>query len=106
MAYELAYSPVALADLDQVWDEVYESSKDYDIADQYIMDLRSKLKKICKHPKTGERLYYEDIFTGIYYVTHKKYSAFYRIRAGLVEVGRVLYNRSAYVSLVIKSLPE
>ena len=106
MAYELVYSPVALADLDQAWDEVYEASMDYDIADQYIMNLRSKLKKICKQPKTGERLYYEDIFTGIYYVTHKKYSAFYRIRAGRVEVGRVLYNRSAYISLVIKSMPE
>ena len=51
-------------------------------------------------------LYYEDIFTGIYYVTHKKYSAFYRIRADRIEVGRVLYNRSAYISLVIKSMSE
>ena len=76
MEFELVYSPVALADLDQAWDEVYEASKDFDIADQYISDLRVKLKKICKRPKTGECLYYDGIFTGIYYVTHKKYSAF------------------------------
>ena len=104
MEYELVYSPVALEDLDQAWDEVYEASQDFDIADKYISDLRAKLKKICKRPKTGECLYYEDIFTGIYYVTHKKYSAFYRIRAGRIEVGRVLYNRSSYISLVIDSM--
>ncbi|MBO4911563.1 MAG: type II toxin-antitoxin system RelE/ParE family toxin [Butyrivibrio sp.] len=106
MEFELVYSPVALADLDQMWDEVYEASKDFDIADQYISDLRVKLKKICKRPKTGECLYYDGIFTGIYYVTHKKYSAFYRIRAGRVEVGRVLYNRSEYIALVIKHMAE
>ena len=101
MDYEIVYSPIALADMDQAWDEVYEASADFDIA-----DLRKKLKNVSKRPKTGERLYYDDIFTGIYYVTHKKYSAFYRIRAGRIEVGRVLYNRSAYISLVIKSMNE
>jgi plasmid stabilization system protein ParE len=106
MVYDIVYSPLALTDMDRVWDEVYEASADYDIADKYIFDLRSKLKKIRKCPKTGERLYYEGIFTGIYYVTHKKYSAFYRIRAGRIEVGRVLYNRSAYIGLVIKSMSE
>ena len=92
MDYEIVYSPIALAD--------------FDIADKYIADLRKKLKNVSKRPKTGERLYYDDIFTGMYYVTHKKYSAFYRIRAGRIEVGRVLYNRSAYISLVIKSMNE
>lgn len=103
MTYELVYSPVALSDLDQVWDEVYKASRDFDIADQYILDLRTKLRNICLRPQTGERLYYEDEFTGIYYVTHKKYSAFYRIRAGFVEVGRVLYNRRDYIHLIIEN---
>ncbi|WP_029318887.1 type II toxin-antitoxin system RelE/ParE family toxin [Butyrivibrio sp. AE3004] len=103
MDYEIVYSPMALADMDQTWDEV---SADFGIADKYIADLRANLKKVSKRPKTGERLYYEDVFTGIYYVTHKKYSAFYRIRSDRIEVGRVLYNRSAYISLVIKSMSE
>ena len=106
MDYEIVYSPIALADMDQAWDEVYEVSADFDIADKYIADLREKVKKISKHPKPSERLCYEDIFTGIYYVTHKKYSAFYRIRAERIEVGRVLYNRSAYINLVVKSMRE
>lgn len=106
MNYKIVYSPIARADMDQVWDEIYEASVDFDIADNYIADLRAKLKTISKYPKTGERLYYEGIFTGIYYVSHKKYSAFYRIRDGRIEVGRVLYNRSEDISIVIKSMDE
>ncbi len=87
MGYEIVYLPVALADMDQAWDEVYEASADFDIADKYIADLRAKLKKVNKNSKTGKRLCYEDIFAGIYYVTHKKYSAFYRINADRIEVG-------------------
>lgn len=106
MNYKIVYSPVAVADMDQAWDEIYEASVDFDIADNYIADLRAKLKNVSKCPKTGERLYYEGIFTGIYYITHKKYSAFYRIRDGRIEVGRVLYNRREYISIVIKSMDE
>ena len=106
MEYEIVYSSIALADLEQAWDEVYEASQDFDIADKYIADLRLKLKSISKHPKSGEQLCYEDMFTGIYYVTHKKYSAFYRIRSNRIEVGRVLYNRSSYLSLLIGTIPD
>ncbi len=106
VVYKIVYSSIALVDMEQAWDEVYEASADYDIADKYIDDLRAKLKKISKCPKTGERLYYEDIFTGIYYITQKKYSAFYRIRADRIEVGRVLYNRSDFITLVIKTFTD
>ncbi len=106
MGFKIAYSPVALSDLDRVWDEVFEASEDLDITDNYISDLRGKLKAVSKNPKTGKRLYYEDVFTGIYYVTHKKYSAFYRIRKDCIEVGRVLYNRSDYIKRVISTMEE
>lgn len=104
MAYKIVYSDVALADMDKAWDEIYEASKDIDIADNYIKTLRVNLKEISKHPRTGERLHYEDMFTGIYYVTHKKYSAFYRIVGDSIQVGRVLYNRSEYIKRVIDTM--
>ena len=106
MKYKLVYSPMALSDLDNAWDDVYEASQDSDIADKYLSELCDKLRKICKCPKTGECLYYDGIFTGIYYVTHKKYSAFYRLRSGRLEVSRVLYNRSDYIKLVTQIMKE
>ena len=100
-SYRIRYSPIALNDLEQVWDEVWESSRDFDIADNYTEGIRSAVKGIVNHPKTGERLYYDNVFTGIYYVNYKKYSAFYRIRDGYIEVGRILFNRSDYIKKII-----
>ena len=99
--YKVVYSPLAIADMDEAWDEVWASSENFDVADNYISELMNKVDDISKHPKTGERLIFDDVFTGIYYVTHKKYSAFYRIRQDYIEVGRVLYNRSDYIKKII-----
>ena len=38
MSYTLRFSFGSLEDLDAVWDDVVEASKDYDTADRYIED--------------------------------------------------------------------
>ena len=58
MVYHLKYSPVAEDDLDRVWDEVWEASQNYDVADKYVEDLRNALKQKKKYPKTGSLLLY------------------------------------------------
>ena len=45
MVYHLKYSPTAEDDLDRVWDEVWEASQNFDIADKYVKDLRNALKQ-------------------------------------------------------------
>ena len=40
LAYHLKYSPIAEDDIDRVWDEVWEASKSFDIADRYVGDIR------------------------------------------------------------------
>ncbi len=97
MNYEIVYSPLFCDDLDRVWDEVYEASRDFDIADKYIKDLRTVIQEKKKYPKSGKRLCYMSEFTGIYYVTFKEYMAFYRIIDNIIEVGRVLFGRSDYM---------
>lgn len=97
---DLYYSPSALSDLDQVWDEVYEASVDFDTADKYIADLRKKVSQKRKAPKTGKRLSYLGEFTGIYYVTFKNYHIFYRIGNRSMEVGRILYSKSDYMKIL------
>ena len=98
--YKVVYSPRALDDLERAWDEIYSASLDVDVTDTYIEELRAKVRDISKYPKTGERLMFEGIFTGIYYVVHKKYSAFYRVVNDRMEVIRVLYNRSNYMQIL------
>ena len=45
MIYQLRYSPIAEDDLDRVWDEVWEASQNFDIADKYVEDLRNALRQ-------------------------------------------------------------
>ena len=100
MSCEIVYSPLAESDLDRVWDEVYEASQDFDITDKYIDDIRDKVRKKKKIPKTGTPLIFMGELTGIYYVTFKEYIAFYRILDDVIEVSRVLYAKCDYMKVL------
>ncbi len=97
MSYKLRYSQEALDDMDRMWSEVWEASQDFDIADKYLDDLRARIRMKTDFPKSGSPLSYMGEFTGIYMVFFKEYIAFYRIRADIVEVSRVLFARSDYM---------
>ncbi|HIS31637.1 MAG TPA: type II toxin-antitoxin system RelE/ParE family toxin [Candidatus Limivivens intestinipullorum] len=87
-------------DLDRVWSEVFEASKDYDIAAQYVNELMDKVEAKAEHPKSGAPLYYEDSFTGYYFVVFKSYLAFYRLENGVILVDRILFGRSDYLKVL------
>ena len=97
MKYELRYSPEALDDMDRVWTEVWEASREFNTADKYINDLRAKIRAKTDFPKSGSPLCFMGEFTGIYMVFFKAYIAFYRVHDGAIEVGRVLYAGSDYM---------
>jgi hypothetical protein len=44
MKYHVEYSQVAIRDLDRVWNEVFEASKDYDTTQKYLDDLMDKVE--------------------------------------------------------------
>lgn len=97
MRYEIKYSKVAIRDLDRVWSEVLDVSKSYDITTKYIDDLMDKVAAKADHPKSGAPLYYEDSFTGYYFVVFKSYIVFYRLEDNIILVDRVLYGKSDYM---------
>lgn len=96
MKYNPEYSPLAMRDLDRIWHEVFEASKNYDICENYINDLLDKIENKAKYPKSATPLYYEDLFTGYYYIRFKDYLAFYRIEGDKLLVDRVLFAASDY----------
>ena len=79
MKYQVEYSATAIRDLDRIWNEVFEASKDYDTTQKYLDDLMDKVEAKSDCPKSGTPLYYEDLFTGYYFVVFKAYMAFYRV---------------------------
>jgi plasmid stabilization system protein ParE len=104
MIYEISYSPMALRDLDNVWDDVFSVSKDLDTADNYVNGILNKIKEMENRPKTGIPLYYDDIFTGVYFIVFKKYNAFYIIKGKQILVERVLNGKSDYLRKVLDNL--
>lgn len=97
MKYEIQYSQTAIRDLQRVWAEVYEASQSEEITTKYIDGLMDKVEGKADFPKSGIPLYYEDSFTGYYFVVFKSYLAFYRLEANIILVDRVLYGKSDYL---------
>lgn len=97
MKYRIEYSPIAIRDLERVWNEVFEASKDYDITQKYLDELMDKVEAKADHPKSGAPLYYQDLFTGYYFIVFKAYMAFYRIDGERMLVDRVLFGASDYM---------
>ena len=99
MSYRIEYSQAAIRDLDRVWNEVYEASKEADIATRYVDGLMDCVAEKRAFPKSGAPLYYENGFTGYYYVVFKAYMAFYRIVEERILVDRVVFGRSDYMQI-------
>ncbi|WP_274941365.1 type II toxin-antitoxin system RelE/ParE family toxin [Chordicoccus furentiruminis] len=97
MKYQVEYSATAIRDLDRIWNEVFEASKDYDTTQKYLDDLMDKVEAKSDCPKSGTPLYYEDLFTGYYFVVFKAYMAFYRVEEDRMLVDRVLFAASDYM---------
>ncbi len=97
MKYKVQYSKVAIRDLDRVWAEVFEASKSYDITEKFIDDLMDKVEAKADYPKSGSPLYYQNSFTGYYFVVFKTYLAFYRIEDDIMLVDRILFGKSDYL---------
>ena len=102
MKYTIEYSKQAIRDMDRVWAEVFSSSKNYDTASRYLADLLDTVERKTDFPKSGTPLYYDEIFTGYYFVIFKAYMAFYRIENKRVLVDRILYGKSDYLRQLYK----
>ena len=100
MKYKVEYSRAAIRDLDRVWSEVLEASKSYEITERYIEELLDKVEEKADHPKAGSPLYYENTFTGYYFVVFKAYIAFYRLESDRMLIDRVLFGRSDYFRIL------
>lgn len=100
MIYSLRYTPEAMRDMDGVWDGVYEASKSYDIADDYVSEFADRIEEKKRYPLSGEPLLYRGLFTGFYSVNYKKYKAFYRVNDKYIEVIRIIPAKRDYLKIL------
>ena len=106
MSYRIEYSPLAIRDLDRVYAEVLEASKDMNTAIHYIDGLMDMVAAKGEFPKSSSPLYYESIFTGYYFVVFKAYMVFYRMDVTRMYVDRVVFGRSDYMRSIFKLINQ
>lgn len=106
MNYTIRYTPEAMRDMENVWDGVYEASKSYDIADQYVEEFADTIASKKIFPFSGIPLEYRGLFTGFYSVNYKKYKAFYRVRDGYLEVARIIMAKRDYMKVIFGEQEE
>lgn len=98
--YKIRYTPEAMRDMDEVWDGVYEASKESEVADRYVDDFISEIRKKKQLPLSGIPLVYRGLFTGFYAVNFKKYKAFYRLFDNYMEVIRIIAEKRDYMKVL------
>ena len=65
-----------------------------------LEELLDKVEKKSDDPKSELTLYYENTFTGYYFVVFKAYLAFYRLEKETMLVDRVLFGKSDYMRIL------
>ncbi|MBO4871942.1 MAG: type II toxin-antitoxin system RelE/ParE family toxin [Lachnospiraceae bacterium] len=101
MSATVRYSPTALKDLERVWADVFAASRDTDLTRTYLSELMDRVESYAGFPRSASPLYYENRFTGYYYVVFKAYLAFFRAESDQLLVDRVLYGKSDYLRTLL-----
>lgn len=100
MSYSIRFTPLARRDLDSVWDEVYEASRDVETTERYISELLDQIRSKKEYPLSGIPLEYRGLFTGFYSVNFKKYKVFYRVKDDRIEVIRIIMIKKDYMYIL------
>ena len=100
MIYSIRYTPQAMQDLDRIWDDIWEISKNEELTFRYISGITNEIASKQFFPFSGSPLQYRGLFTGFYSITYKKYKAFYRVRDGYLEVARVILAKRDYMTIL------
>ena len=100
MSYSIRFTPLARRDLDSVWDEVYEASRDVETTERYISELLDQIRSKKEYPLSGIPLEYRGLFTGFYSVNFKIYKVFYRVKDDRIEVIRIIMIKKDYMNIL------
>lgn len=98
---KIAYSPLALSDLDDIWENVTAVSGSLKVAGSVLDAIQDRVDLLGAFPLSGtpiESLY--DIAPGYRLVSAKGYIAFYRVCVDKVCVDRVLSARCDYLAVL------
>lgn len=101
----LSYSPLALNDLDDIWEYITCKLSAPNAAENTINGILDAVDRLKDRSKLGAPLYFEGgLFSSYRYVQYKEYHAFYRSSGNNVRVDRVIYGRRDYMKILFGDL--
>lgn len=101
MVNKINYSPLALKDLEEIWDYIALKLCNQQAAEDTVNGIMDVVDELIMFPERGAKLYFDDgLMTGYRYVMYKNYMSFYRIGKNEVFVDRVLYAKTDYMNIL------
>lgn len=98
MAAEVAWSPLALRDLDDIWDWIAVENDEPDAADRTVVAILDRVDGLAAFPLSAPSL---DsvcrIRSNWRFVEERGYLAFFRVSGGRIYVDRVPSGKSDYL---------
>ena len=107
MAYNLRYSPLALKDLDEIYDYIACRLENPSAADHTLDGILSAIERLKEFPETGAVLYSVlGMETDYRFIIYKNYMAFYRHVENTVFIDRIIYGKRDYLRILFAESDE
>ena len=96
--FEVHYSEVALADLDDIWGYITFELMNPDAAINTVNGIMDAIGRLSDYPLSGTPLNaLLDIESDYRFVIYRNYLAFYHVESGAVNIDRVLYEGRDFI---------
>lgn len=105
MHNKIQYSPLALKDLDEIWDYITNELMNPSAAKNTVNRIIEMIDGLDSFPETGSRLLFDNgLDSGYRFINFKNYMAFYHIQAELIYVDRVMYGKRDYMKFLFPDM--
>lgn len=107
MLHEVVYAPLALQDLDSIWDYIETELVSPKAAANTVQGILDAVAHLATFPLMGTSLEGRGIRGSSYrFISSGNYLAFYRVAESTVYVDRILYAKSDYLRTLLGNEPE
>lgn len=101
MKNKINYSPLALNDLDEIWEYITEELMNPSAAENTVNGIMDAVEALADFPDAGARLVFDgDLDSGYRFVIYKNYMAFYHTQNDMIYVDRVIYGKRDYMKVL------
>lgn len=101
MKNKINYSPLALNDLDEIWEYITEELMNPSAAENTVNGIMDAVEALADFPDAGARLVFDgDLDSGYRFVIYKNYMAFYHTQNNMIYVDRVIYGKRDYMKVL------